>query len=234
MAAFDPRPAAVKYSIDLLLRTDLARSVAAIGKWKSVLRKLRRPLLIESDRSAATFRIREGAAYSIGKSDPALSRGFTPLAELLEVDISSTTANGTQEPAYAVDGTFWADGLCVGHTRDLPHDDPQMEHGRELAKRVAKAGGVLARIEGARLVSALCGGKDISPELISCVGDSGAEVVEFSFGTNHDIANVLDWSVNSQLNEGALGVHFGIGYGVTAAHIDFVQPASRIKLASES
>ncbi len=33
-----------------------------------------------------------------------------------------------------------------------------------------------------------------------------------------------DWSINSQINEAAGGVHIALGTGVSAAHIDFVSP----------
>jgi hypothetical protein len=235
LGAFDPTADAARYSVDLLLRTDLAKSTAANAKWKHILSRLDRPLAVACDRSSALFRIEAGAAPPQGLIDPVIEgppgQSWVSIAEYLEVDISSNPAPGSVEPAYAMEGTFWAEGLCVAHDGALPHASPQLERARELAQRVVKAGGVLACIQETNLISALCDGQDISAELIACAGDSGPQVIEFAFGTNHDITDHLDWSINSQLNEGALGVHFGIGDGVSGAHIDFVQPGSRIAVA---
>jgi hypothetical protein len=43
-----------------------------------------------------------------------------------------------------------------------------------------------------------------------------------NLGSNPGIAGLVDWSVNSQLNEGVGAVHLGFGEGITGAHMDFV------------
>jgi hypothetical protein len=234
LAAFDPSPAAARYSVDLFLRTDLVTSTATNRKWLNVLRKLQRPLRIGDDRTSVVFRLGAGAAYSVGRSDPVIRPGadrqWSSIGEYLEVDISRIPAPGSTESSYSVDGVFCARGLCVAHVGGQPHNSPRLQHARELALRVANAGGVLARIDNTHLVSAICDGDEISTELIACAGTSGPDVIEFSFGTNHNITDHIDWNINSQLNEGAQGVHFGIGDGISGAHIDFVHPGARTSM----
>jgi hypothetical protein len=107
-----------------------------------------------------------------------------------------------------------------------------MTAARRIAGRVARAGGVLVDVEDSRMTSARCDdGSDILDDLLACVGDDGDKIVEFSFGTNSDIDGALDWSVNSQINEGASGVHIALGDGVTGAHVDFVRPGATVAFA---
>lgn len=54
-------------------------------------------------------------------------------------------------------------------------------------------------------------------------------LVEMAISNNPGLdAYNLDWRVNSVLNEGARGVHFAVGDGVTGAHIDFICPGMEV------
>ena len=46
-----------------------------------------------------------------------------------------------------------------------------------------------------------------------------------AFSTNAGIRpEFIDWTKNSQLNEGAIGIHVAVGEGLRGAHIDFICP----------
>jgi hypothetical protein len=47
-------------------------------------------------------------------------------------------------------------------------------------------------------------------------------VTEFAIGLNHSIRDAVDWSVNSQMNEGMGGMHLGFGDGFTGEHFDVI------------
>ena len=58
-------------------------------------------------------------------------------------------------------------------------------------------------------------------------------LMEMAFSTNHGvIPENLDWTKNAQINEGALGIHVGLGDGLTGAHIDFICP--NVQLQNEA
>lgn len=58
-------------------------------------------------------------------------------------------------------------------------------------------------------------------------------LVEMAISNNPGLdASKLDWSVNSVLNEGARGIHFAVGDGVTGAHIDFICPGMEAVFSS--
>ncbi|KAA0942720.1 hypothetical protein [Streptomyces apricus] len=249
LVSFDPHPEAAAYSLGLLLASDLEASTKGNRDWTSVLRRARRPLSVSSDRTSLTFRVVRDDIVVVTRLQPLLDVGeFVSVAEYFEVDIDSSldvgtggddradaddrTGTSTGSASYTADGTFWADGLCVARHPQLDFDAPVLRRAREIAARVAEAGGMLVRVEDCRIVSAVCGDTDWAQDLARCAGESGARLVEFSFGTNHAILDTLDWSVNSQINEGAGGVHIGVGDGVSGAHIDFVLPAARVALAA--
>ena len=54
-------------------------------------------------------------------------------------------------------------------------------------------------------------------------------ITEVGFGSLPS-SETTDWSINSQLNEPAGGVHLALGAGETAAHIDFVSPNAMISV----
>ncbi len=233
LVSFDPRPAAARYTLDLLLASDLAAGAKGNRDWTSVLRRIRRPLTVGSPRSTLEFRVLADDLTLITRLEPALAAGeFVSVAEYFEVDVdSSLDVPGPAAPAYAADGTFWAEGLCVARHPQLAADAPRLRAARTIAAEVAEAGGIAVRVRDSRITSAVCGGRERAPALAECAGDSAARLVEFSFGTNAGILGALDWNVNSQLNEGVDGVHIGLGDGVSGAHIDFVLPGARIEFA---
>lgn len=50
-------------------------------------------------------------------------------------------------------------------------------------------------------------------------------LTELAFSTNSSmIPYNIDWTKNSQLNEGAIEIHIAIGEELTGAHIDFICP----------
>jgi hypothetical protein len=237
LVSFDPRPEAGRYSLDLLLSSDLAAAAKGNRDWVSVLRRARRPLKVSSERSELTFQVVSDRVVLVTRVEPELAAGeFVSVAEYFEVDVDSSldvTAgpDGAGEGTYTADGTFWAEGLCVARHSVLDFDAPQLQTARGIAGRVAQAGGILIRVENCHIVSAVCAGTDFAATLADCAGENASRLVEFSFGTNTGIVESLDWSVNSQINEGASGIHMGLGDGVTGAHIDFVLPGAKVELA---
>jgi hypothetical protein len=58
--------------------------------------------------------------------------------------------------------------------------------------------------------------------------DRELSLVEFAFGVV-DHPSPPNWRVNSILNEGAVGMHAGIGMGMQVPHIDFVSHRAELR-----
>ena len=54
---------------------------------------------------------------------------------------------------------------------------------------------------------------------------------EFAVGVNDAIAPFIDYSINSQMNEGIGGIHVALGDGSSGYHIDFLCPGAVFKPA---
>ncbi|WP_259697667.1 hypothetical protein [Pseudomonas brassicacearum] len=61
--------------------------------------------------------------------------------------------------------------------------------------------------------------------LTVAAGARGLRLTEFAIGVNSEIKPLIDYKMNSQLNEGIDGVHLAIGDGSSGYHIDFLSPA---------
>jgi len=96
-----------------------------------------------------------------------------------------------------------------------------------LAQDVAEYEAVLVVINNV-VESFSVGGKEYSPLLALAAGDRGLALTEFAVGVNKEICNVIDYGVNSQMNEGVEGIHVAIGDGTTGFHIDFLSPAVKV------
>ncbi|TCP21886.1 hypothetical protein EV207_13928 [Scopulibacillus darangshiensis] len=85
-------------------------------------------------------------------------------------------------------------------------------------------------IEDSHVKHVFTGNLDLAEELEELTNKRSELVLtEMAFSTNGGITEKdLDWSKNSQLNEGAIGIHFGIGDGLTGAHIDFICPGVKL------
>lgn len=110
------------------------------------------------------------------------------------------------------------------------HDDllPLATHAWELFQEYRQQGRfpLSLKIENSRVVEVLAGDKDIKEQLTHLTNPKRKLVLtEMAFSTNAEInPQNIDWTKNSQLNEGALGIHVGIGDGLTGAHIDLICP----------
>lgn len=94
----------------------------------------------------------------------------------------------------------------------------QLQANREFPLKV--------EIDNSRIVHIYANGQDLA-ERIEEYTNKKLELVltEMAFSTNSGIlADGIDWLQNSQLNEGTVGIHVGLGDGLTGAHIDLICP----------
>ncbi len=86
-------------------------------------------------------------------------------------------------------------------------------------------------IENSQVIRIQAGSKDITDELEILTNKRRQLLLtEMAFSTNESLdPGRIDWTINSQLNEGAAGIHVGIGDGLTGAHIDFICPGVTLR-----
>jgi hypothetical protein len=147
------------------------------------------------------------------------------LAELLEASIVNAEADRS---SFVASGSMAFDGIIhLENTAELKADAADMV--AEMT-RLAQAGNNLVECEDNNVVRLVLGGQDYTETLTSWYRGTDRELslVEFSFGVV-DHATTPNWSKNSILNEGALGMHAGIGMGMHAPHIDFISHKAELR-----
>jgi hypothetical protein len=54
-------------------------------------------------------------------------------------------------------------------------------------------------------------------------------LTEVAIGTGALPLGRVEWSLNSVLNEGATGIHVGVGNGLNGTHFDFISTEARLE-----
>lgn len=93
---------------------------------------------------------------------------------------------------------------------------------------VAKNSAV-ATVKSNRLVSFVVGECDYIRLMERAAGVRGSGLTEFAVGVNEEASGLLDYTKNSQLNEGVAGLHIALGDGSTGLHIDLLCPGHDLK-----
>lgn len=127
-----------------------------------------------------------------------------------------------------VNGTLSCDGIVVAHHLHTHFKSgPIASEAWRLFKDLRLNGQfpLVIEIENSKLQSIVTNVGSGLAESIFILTDEimRGNLTEVAFAAL-PMSDETDWSLNSQLNEPAGGVHVGIGSGENAAHIDFISP----------
>jgi hypothetical protein len=147
-----------------------------------------------------------------------------PLASFFEfeTEIAEEQLAPGQPAPFVVTGVMRPSGALRAHAPGQFHADHiRVQQASQLVRRVAEApttvevsDGQIRRIE--------IGGEDLAGKFGALAGRSGLAIREFAVGFYRAPEGSLDWRVNSPVNEGAQGIHIGIGDGCSGMHFDFI------------
>lgn len=218
LAAFDGADLAVEYSLEMLLRVDWDEVADGRAGAEERMRE-RRFRLPDSVGNELHIVVPEGVRIATCPIEPIGHGEFRSLLQSLEVEteyIERESGDVGAEGTIKVDSMLYALGPGTAMT---PSES-------ELATRLCRLVGTSARAEltaaRGRLTQFTIDGNDHIQDLITLAGPNhGPRITEFSIGLNRD-RQPKRWEVNSPLNEGAEGIHVGLGDGYTGVHLDFV------------
>jgi hypothetical protein len=219
LAAFHGPGSPLSYSLKQLSRSSLhtahQRQVAIAETLKSRRHVTVRDRLgnIAEFHIPKTTRVAEAPRESLKPGDfiSAVSY-FEVETEYAEIDSEYLAADGE----LAVD--------CLLYARSARNHPPSstLAAARSISGAVGASKSAIMRFRDGSLAQFSVDGTDIAAEVANLAGERlGPRLTEFSFGLNSSLKDV-DWTVNSPLNEGALGVHVGLGDGYSGLHLDFV------------
>ncbi|WZH51944.1 MAG: hypothetical protein PIR53_18245 [Nocardioides alkalitolerans] len=227
--AFDPAPEAVLYTLEKMARSSFVDAAE------------RNNVLLEAVAGSSTMVVSSADAelrceldeitMLRPKIEPELAPGeWESVGAYFEVGLVSVPDEFMTgiKPGFDVNGEFVADGVSVAVHRHVGDDVRAMQTAAwELLRSLARAGEFPLRltVEHSVLRKVLtASGRDMAPELLVHTNAGlGGMLTELAFSSNAAMKpDEVDWSVNSQLNEGAIGVHIAVGEGLTGAHVDFI------------
>lgn len=234
VGSFDPSLSATKYTLQMLATTSVTSAVDRNVSTLNELMEVDAPMVVRGDGTDLRIELEDDVTVLRPKVEYELAPGeWESVGSYFEVGLVPTPEDFKtgMRPGYIVDGEVEVPGIAVACQWHAGDEIRVMQRQAwALLDRVRQDGGFPLRltIENSRVVSVLAGGKDIKSELAPLTNPSlGSVLTEMAFSTNAALdPDVIDWSHNSQMNEGALGIHVALGDGVTGAHIDFMCPGA--------
>jgi hypothetical protein len=216
---FDPSPEAAAYSLQRLAESDFAGALQRNRRWLRILEQEQCLQFVS--------RKREGIELVCTPADEievstALSAALPPgvvksIGLFFEVELERRP--GEQCP-FILNGRMHVDGICYAMPDDLTHDATTMRDQSRKVGSMASAGGLNLVIRDSTLVACTAAdGTSMLNEVAAAVGGD-LELSEFAIGTNRLLRP--NFAINAQINEGAGGIHIGIGGTDSRLHMDFI------------
>lgn len=222
LVAFDPSPAAARYTLRCWLEADVEVALGAHRRWHGVIGRVREPLRFIGRGTDVACALDDDVAVSAVLT-PHLSPGdWFSAARFFEVSFEMSAGRDT---CFRVDGAVRARGVLAARgPRFDPASSPHHDEAVAFGRLVAEQGQVDIDVEAGTMVSCRVAGREWVHTVARLAGARhGTRLTEFAVGVNPGFER-FDWGINSQMNEGAAGVHIGVGDGVSGVHLDFVAP----------
>lgn len=222
--SFDDSPEAVAYTLSLVLATDYADSCRRNNEWVDLLRD-KPDGLLHFVGPNADLRCRLGDNLRVDTSlELEIGRGeWVSVGNYCEVSLTPPSTSDWHG-SFIMDGYVEAVGVLVAEdSRSSDVGKERIEAARRLRAEMVELGPVRLELADSRLRSAVLNGQERVADISDATNpDYDLHATELGLGTNPGIAPHVDWSFNSQLNEGVGMIHLGWGEGMTGAHMDFI------------
>jgi hypothetical protein len=128
------------------------------------------------------------------------------------------------EETFHVNGHMCVEGALIAHHREMPAEVRRtLPDAERLLIELRKRLPLTIDIQDSRVVPGAFGDLDEQLRELTNPRYDGL-LTELAFGTNTAINAHVDWSHNSQLNEGMGGIHIALGDGLTGTHISCAPP----------
>jgi len=227
LAAFDGSDAAAIYALRLLLATDFPQMVNRNRNIVSMLAASAGPFSFSDGKTGLTFTLQDEVPLAT-RTRIALKPGeSTSLGFYCEVGMSMAVPS--LDIPYKISGEFTAHRLLFARQRTALRELDWLFADGQRAVDTLKSDFLPMKIE---VID-----NKFNPDCLNDLTDvllrtTNAEydwrVSELAFGTNLITSSMVDWSYNSQFNEGIGGLHIALGDGRTGIHIDFVCPGGQL------
>lgn len=223
IASFDASLEAALYTTRLTMLTDYRAACERSRYWADAIQGGAGTVVFSSDRTHIECALADELSADAWLRDGIVMGQWVSIGTLCEFSMTPPSLTDWSG-AFTVDGTAVAAGvLAARDARSTAEGDARIDAARRLREDLTTNAPIVLELVGGVLTCAESGGRDYTDAIREVTNpEYGLHLIELGIGTNQGVLPHVDWSFNSQLNEGAGPVHLGFGDGITGAHMDFV------------
>lgn len=225
--AYDER--SIAYLIRRLISIDFSEACNQSRRIVEYVQHTEEPIFVSSEGCHLTINLGQNIDIMAPKLAPRISLGESiSIIQFLEVGL----VPNQDLTSFRVNGTLSCEGVSIAHhLHSHFQSGPIAERAWKIFDDVRSRNAFPLTLEVRDSeISAIntAGGVDILQQILPLTDEVlRGRLTELAFGSLTP-SNETDWSINSQLNEPAGGVHIALGAGETASHIDFVSSRAKI------
>lgn len=229
LLAFSYDDRAIEYLIRQLASVDFVSACERSRRLIEYVQHVREPIQVSSPGCHLTISLGDNVDLFAPKLTPRIAEGESiSIIQFLEVGIIPNQ----ELTSFDVNGTLLCDGVSIAHhLHSHFQSGPLADEAWNLFCEVRLNRGfpLMLEVQDSRMSAVRTkDGIDILQRILPLTDSMlRGRLTEVAFGSL-DPSSETDWSINSQLNEPAGGVHLGLGAGETASHIDFVSARARL------
>ncbi|KHK49415.1 hypothetical protein PI87_25705 [Ralstonia sp. A12] len=227
LASFSSDLDAPKYSVEMFSEVDVFQSVAMNRRVITRLLMAREEITMTGPDTALKVRLPD-TLHVVGRTRMSLLHDeHAALGNYFEVGMSPTDMAGNLDASMSVSGLVRVDSVLVAKHREIRGARASsFSAAADVADKLRRACPFQVTICDNRIVD---GFGEWADEIDALSGpEYGAALTEVAVGTGALPLGRVDWSLNRVLNEGATGIHIGVGNGLNGMHFDFISTEARL------
>ncbi|CAM3790700.1 Leucyl aminopeptidase (Aminopeptidase T) [Paracidovorax anthurii] len=221
LGSFSCDPAEARYALERFADIDITDAVAMNRRILSRLLLAPQAVSLSGPDTLLTVRLPDALQLLCRTRVGMLPDEHASFGNYFEVAMSPTDLSGHVDTELSVSGTLRIDSALVARHRELKSMPPgSFGEATALAHDLRRACPLQLSIRDNRIVDGL--GPWARALQALCGPDNGSALTEVAVGTGLLPPENIDWSLNCLVNEGASGIHVGIGNGISGMHFDFI------------
>lgn len=230
LASFSPDLDVAKYALERFAEIDIPHSVAMNRRVITQLLLAGEEVTVSGPGTELKLRLPEALQLVSRTRLELLPDEHSTVGNYCEVAMSPTDLAGKVDTDLSVSGSLRIDSVLVAKHRELKGVRAgQFDAAAKIAEEMRKACPLYVTVVDNRFVDGF------GPWADGIDTTSGPEyrgaVTEVALGTGMLPRENVDWSLNCLLNEGAAGIHLGVGNGLTGMHFDFISKEASLDIA---
>ena len=230
LLAFSYDRPAIEYLIERLKTLDFSAACKQNKRAIEFVQHVDVPINVLTDGCALTIELGNNPDVFAPKLEPSISKGeWISIIQFLEIGL----VPNEEDTSFNVNGKLSCNGVSIAHHLHAHYEyGSKAEKAWDILNNYQSNGKfpIVLEIKNSKMIAIFTNDGENILEHIKPFTDEVMQgrLTEVAFGSL-ELSNNINWSINSQLNEPAGGVHIALGAGETGAHIDFVSSKAIIE-----